>query len=817
MYGTPSSRKVHICKLCKSIGHLATECPWLKEAHDTAKSPEPDKEDEEPSVPFCLHCRSDTHKMEECAAHKVAQAKMKKLRCENCKQYGHTIGECLDEKQEQRNREIEREIKKRKQQLEEIDKKMEQVRRQAERDVGEPPQDRDTRDYPTETGRRPKTKPKQQDKEPEPPPSPREGRPTGPPAGAGGGGGPPGGDEPSEPDESDSDEDDEEESDESEATEESGFLYDKMGRKIDINQFYEAIRRKKKRTAKDEGEVPFKVVREPRGHRGSKGRTRRKGPPGKPGISQNLDRSVDANVTIDTAGLEKTFRDMGESMKEVFTSQQVFNRTMKDTLEASTKAQEKQTEALEKLNISTKQRDHDHMFTSIKPYDGKDPKEFDAWIEQIMTACKISGRNPKLVALAKSTGAVTEVILTMKQGTTWVEFVEELRRCFSDSKTRVHAAAIYNEFRRQDDNENLRSYIHKYTRLHREATGKATDEEFDTHNKLHFLSRLRNSTIATKISQSEEFEKFDRYSLKNCIEKVLMLESRLQIREMVTIARENLENKDPKVMEMTEEGEDQQEKLNILSEDKGPGRFKNPILANLICYKCRGYGHYGKDCPEANQAMDQLEDRIVGRIEHSFNAYTPVTLQYMNDMIVKAAKLEVSRKLAEKKLKLKNQKGGDPQDKTQYPGGRGRGQPFRQGQQATRPPLTPTAPPMPAQQAPQPATTRGRGRGGTNVVAKRGGRQATPLPQDRQQTTKKVTFQQPAQVEVKKETKVGPNPFLQPNPFHQPHLPEIHEMTEDVEEDDIDNMTQEELDELQNQIDQELQAEFQEEPPDEVQ
>ena len=373
---------------------------------------------------------------------------------------------------------------------------------------------------------------------------------------------------------------------------------------------------------------------------------------------------MDANVTIDTAGLEKTFKEMGESMKEVFTSQQIFNRTMKDTLEASTKAQEKQTEALEKLNISTKQRDHDHMFAAINPYDGKDSKEFDAWIEQIMTACKISGRNPKFVALAKSTGAVTEVILSMKPKVTWVEFVEELRRCFSDSKTRVHAAAIYNEFRRQDDNENLRSYIHKYTRLHREATGKATDEEFDTHNKLHFLSRLRNSTIATKISQSEEFEKFDRYSLKNCIEKALMLESRLQIREMVTIARENLENKDPKVMEMSEEGEEQQEELNILSEDKGPGRFRNPNLANLICYKCRGYGHYGRECPEANQAMEQLEDRIVGRIEHSFNAYTPVTLQYMNDMIVKAAKLEVSRKLAKKKLeKLKNQKGGDPQEK----------------------------------------------------------------------------------------------------------------------------------------------------------
>ena len=85
-----------------------------------------------------------------------------------------------------------------------------------------------------------------------------------------------------------------------------------------------------------------------------------------------------------------------------------------------------------------------------------------------------------------------------------------------------------------------------------------------------------------------------------------MLESRLQIREMVTIARENLENKEPKVMEMSEEGEEQQEELNILSEDKGLSRFRNPNLANLICYKCRGYGHYGREWPEANQAMEQL-------------------------------------------------------------------------------------------------------------------------------------------------------------------------------------------------------------------
>ena len=50
--------------------------------------------------------------------------------------------------------------------------------------------------------------------------------------------------------------------------------------------------------------------------------------------------------------------------------------------------------------------------------------------------------------------------------------------------------------------------------------------------------------------------------------------------------------------------------------------------------------------------------------------------------------------------------------------GRGRGQLPRHGQQVGRPPLTPTAPPVPAQQLPQPTTTRGRGRGEANIVIK---------------------------------------------------------------------------------------------------
>ena len=88
------------------------------------------------------------------------------------------------------------------------------------------------------------------------------------------------------------------------------------------------------------------------------------------------------------------------------------------------------------------------------------PRNLNLGLNKIEIACRISGRDPRVVALAKSIGAVTEVIRSMKPGLTWTEFKNELKRCFSESKSIVHAAAILDSFRKQEDNENLRSYIH---------------------------------------------------------------------------------------------------------------------------------------------------------------------------------------------------------------------------------------------------------------------------------------------------------------------------------------------------------------------
>ena len=558
------------------------------------------------------------------------------------------------------------------------------------------------------------------------------------------------------------------------------------GRRIDVEEMFEEWQRDR------ENRPPLRIVRGPRGHRGAKGKQGKKGARGNTGPAGSfIDSGMSTgNVNLDTSGLEESFKELGNSMRDVWNIQKNLNTTMKDHIQIATQANKKNTEALERLYESTRQRDHDHMFMSIEVYDGTDPKKFEPWIEQIEIACRISGREPRVVALAKSTGAVTEVIRSMRPGLTWTEFKNELKRCFSESKSIVHAAAIFDSFRKQEDNENLRSYIHKYTKLHREATKRSSEDEYHTQAKFHFLSRLRNSNIASKISQSTEFEKYETFSLQKGIEKALILEFRLQVREMVTQAREAVDNKSPEVMEI--DAKPVEEEINTISEDKPPNRSK----ANCICYKCGGYGHYGKECTAEDKNLEEFADRIVGRIEHSFQAYTPVTLQYMNDIIAKAAKLDQSRRIAKTKAKLLqgmlNQRDGAQGVPRLIGRGRGRGV------------LKPHIEPQPQTQNQAPAVGRGRGRGGANFVAKKTRQPNVSPPQSavmQSNAPPPPSISQPSDP-----IKIEPNPFLSTNLFAQTdsHLPEIHEIDEEIADEELEGLTLKELDALQQAIDQEL-------------
>ena len=67
-----------ICGLCKTVGHTVAECPWLEGAEVATGPLKTGEKNEGPEVLFCLHCRSETHRIEDCATYKVAQAKREK-------------------------------------------------------------------------------------------------------------------------------------------------------------------------------------------------------------------------------------------------------------------------------------------------------------------------------------------------------------------------------------------------------------------------------------------------------------------------------------------------------------------------------------------------------------------------------------------------------------------------------------------------------------------------------------------------------------------------------------------------------------------
>ena len=76
-----------------------------------------------------------------------------------------------------------------------------------------------------------------------------------------------------------------------------------------------------------------------------------------------------------------------------------------------------------------------------------DENEEETWLDQIEIACQIAGREQdiKMVALGKSKSAALDALRSLDNAAPWGIVKDELRRCFSEDKTRVHSATLLNE------------------------------------------------------------------------------------------------------------------------------------------------------------------------------------------------------------------------------------------------------------------------------------------------------------------------------------------------------------------------------------
>ena len=188
-----------------------------------------------------------------------------------------------------------------------------------------------------------------------------------------------------------------------------------------------------------------------------------------------------------------------------------------------------------------------------------------------------------------------EVLNSIEGKEDWATHRDELCHCFSTNKPRIHAADLLSNFRQQHANENLRSFIHQYTKMHRQATGLKPDNDYDLNRKVEFMKRIRNTQIPNKIIKSNRFKDYTRYLLQACFAHALELEGDFQVGEVVTpnytqaqvLAVEG--DPSPEIAV----GDAGGDTTPIDKQGTTPPAMYNPN----ICWRCGQVGHFVWDCP----------------------------------------------------------------------------------------------------------------------------------------------------------------------------------------------------------------------------
>ena len=97
--------------------------------------------------------------------------------------------------------------------------------------------------------------------------------------------------------------------------------------------------------------------------------------------------------------------------------------------------QQLQMDAYKELTCSNQAREDDALFADIEVYNGKDPSQFEGWLDAVKQVCNMTDRNLRKELMKKSTGAIRETLSMMNTSWTDDDIISKLRQDFSCMST----------------------------------------------------------------------------------------------------------------------------------------------------------------------------------------------------------------------------------------------------------------------------------------------------------------------------------------------------------------------------------------------
>ena len=176
-------------------------------------------------------------------------------------------------------------------------------------------------------------------------------------------------------------------------------------------------------------------------------------------------------------------------------------------------------------------------------------------------------------------------------------------------------------------------------------------QDFELPTKVNFLGKLTNERTRNKVTQSKEFQDFDKFSLQDCFRAALEHEGIGMVSEAVNMTATTM----PKIMAIHDEQREaectHQHQINEITSGDDKGRAKNNN-----CWKGGGTGHLARECPL--NTVDNTPPKpnpVAANADINIPWTLPIRQDLMTDMMKKAINSEVSRRTTQAKYKrLKN-------------------------------------------------------------------------------------------------------------------------------------------------------------------